>query len=88
MNFTVCTHTTKNKIMQTDNDQPTSQPIGNKPGSANTPLITDDKVAEALKQAEHDIEEDPDFQEPGPTHDMDEGEIARYEAGDSPEETT
>lgn len=46
----------------------------------------DEKVAEAFQQAEHDIEEDPDFQDPGPTADMDEGEIARFESGDDPQE--
>ena len=51
--------------MQTgNNDQSTGQPNENKPGTGNRPLITDDKVGEALKQAEHDIEEDPDFRTP------------------------
>lgn len=65
---------TQDKNTQNPSDQKGAQPK------------RDEKVEEALKQAEHDIEEDPDFQEPDPTADMDEGEIARYEAGEDPRE--
>lgn len=55
----------------------------NQPNPQQTnPTATNEKVAEALQQAEKDIEQDPDFQQPGPTADMDEGEIARFEAGE------
>ena len=66
--------------MQTPNNKNEQQ------DSAGKKPLQDEKVAEALKQAEHDIEEDPDFQDPGPTADMDEGEIARFEGGDDPQE--
>lgn len=67
--------------MQTNNNTPAQQ--DSTPGKE---PLRDEKVAEALRQAEHDIEEDPDFQDPGPTADMDEGEIARFEAGEDPRE--
>ena len=66
--------------MQTNNNKNEQQDAG----SGKQPL-RDEKVAEALQQAEHDIEEDPDFQDPGPTADMDEGELARFESGDDPQ---
>lgn len=37
----------------------------------------DEKVLEAHRQADHDIEMDPDFMMHSRTHDLDEGEIAR-----------
>ena len=37
----------------------------------------DEKVLEAHRQADHDIEMDPDFMIHSRTHDLDEGEIAR-----------
>ena len=37
----------------------------------------DEKVLEAHRQADHDIEMDPDFMLHTRTHDLDEGEIAR-----------
>ena len=37
----------------------------------------DEKVLEAHRQADHDIELDPDFMMHSSTHDLDEGEIAR-----------
>jgi hypothetical protein len=40
----------------------------------------DEKVTEALKQAETDMEQDPDLStEPDPAGDLDEGELARLE---------
>lgn len=39
--------------------------------------VHDEKVMEAHRQADHDIELDPDFQIHSRTHDLDEGEIAR-----------
>ncbi len=40
----------------------------------------DKKVTETLKQAEADIEQDPDLNnEPDPADDLDEGELARLE---------
>lgn len=65
-----------NKPDHGKNSQPSA--ATNKDGLA--VKIKDEKVTEAYKQAEHDIEEDPEFKDPGPTHDMDEGELARYEA--------
>ena len=40
----------------------------------------DEKILEAHRQADHDIEMDPDFMMHTRTHDLDEGEIARLEA--------
>lgn len=57
--------------MQTSNDN--TSPISN---TRNETAPGNEKVEEALKQAEHDIEEDPDFK-PDPNDDLDEGEIAR-----------
>ena len=57
--------------METNNEKATDQQ--NAPGTA---APNDERVEEALKQAEHDIEEDPDFK-PDPNDDLDEGEIAR-----------
>ena len=37
----------------------------------------DEKILEAHRQADHDIEMDPDFMLHTRTHDLDEGEIAR-----------
>jgi len=43
----------------------------------------DNKVAEAHKQADKDIEQDPDLRpKPNPEDEMDEGELARLEGED------
>ncbi len=46
-------------------------------GTPHVAKVHDEKVMEAHRQADHDIELDPDFQIHSRTHDLDEGEIAR-----------
>lgn len=69
--------------MVTDNDN-TNEPQAAKDSTQDQPKNTpakDEKVKEALKQAEHDIEQDPDFKL-NPNDDLDEGEIARLGGDD------
>lgn len=42
-----------------------------------------EKIVEAVEQAEHDIEQDPDFGPASPTDDLDEGEAARLSDGEN-----
>jgi hypothetical protein len=64
--------------MVTDNDNTKDAQVtknSTQDQSSNAP-VKDEKVEEALRQAEHDIDHDPDFK-PNPNDDLDEGEIAR-----------